>query len=121
MKKGSLLFYWLILVSSAFLYYVTFDTAYSHGQINVDAGETIGLQLIAILIVPLTVVLGVLRLWLWRRVDSRSRSMDLLYFVIPVLVAICCFATWVWCAIILSLIGGALIGLEFIKSIIKWY
>lgn len=119
MKKSRLILYWFILVLSMVLYYLTLDSLYSHRQINVHAGEMLGVQLTAILIVPPIPILGFVRLWLLKPVNQRQRLFDVLYFVIPVIIIIACFAAWIWVGITLSALAGILVGYEFIMSIIK--
>lgn len=119
MKKSRLIFYWAILVLLMFLYYITFDSLYSHRQININAGETVGVQLTAILVVLPILVLGFIRLWLLKPLSQRPHLFDVLYFVIPVLMIVACFAVWIWVGIILSALAGVLIVYKFIRSIIK--
>lgn len=119
MKKSRLFLYWVSLVLLMFLYYVIIDSLYSHIQINITAGEMVGVQLTAVFVVPLTLALGFIRFWLLKPVNQRQCLLDIPYFAIPVLIIIACFAAWIWVGIILSVLAGVLIVYEFIRSIIK--
>jgi len=112
MKKTRLFFYWFILVLLIFLYYSIGDIFYS--TISADA---LPLLMIAYVIAPLIIVLGLVRLWLLKPVSRRSRILDVAYFVLPVLIIIACFALQFWMGIILSALAGGLIAYEFIGSL----
>jgi len=117
MKRTRLIFYWAILVLLVFLYYSIGDIFYSTIPVNIQG--TMSLLVVVYIIVPLTLVLGFVRLWLLKPVDQRQRFFDIAYFAIPVLIIVACFATWIWVGIILSTLAGILILYEFITSIIK--
>jgi hypothetical protein len=76
-------------------------------------------QWIAIYIVPVILVLGFVRLWLLKPAKRRKRLFDVPYYVMPALIIIACFATWVWVAVILSALAGFLIVYEVIKGLSK--
>jgi hypothetical protein len=114
MKKSRLIFYLAVLVLLLFLYYSIGDIFYS-----IISADGLPLLMVVYVIAPLTLVLGFIRLWLLKPVNQRSRLLDFLYFIMPVMIIIACFAAWIWAGIILSVLAGALIGYEFIRSIIK--
>jgi len=118
MKKTRLIFYWAILVLLMFLYYVVSEAFYlvSSGDIN---ERKLVAQLIAFYNLPMILALGFMRLWLLKPVSERQRFLDIFYFVVPVLIIIACFATWIWVGIILSVLAGGIIVREFIVSVIK--
>ncbi|HMI64411.1 MAG TPA: hypothetical protein VK517_00135 [Cyclobacteriaceae bacterium] len=117
MKKGSLIFYWAILILLTFLYYETGDTFYSTIPINVNGGMP--LVVIIQFIVPLMLVLSFVRLRLLKPIIQRQRFFDVAYFVIPILIIFTCLAAQIWAGIILSALAGVLIVYEFFRGITK--
>ena len=118
MNKSRLIIYWAVLVVLMILYYGIGESLFSITHIDLNGGALVGVQLIGILIAPLTLILGFIRLWILRPLSHRSRLLDAPYFVVPALMIISCLAGWIWLGIILSTLAGMLIAYEFIRSII---
>ncbi|MBS1978683.1 MAG: hypothetical protein JST46_15025 [Bacteroidetes bacterium] len=119
MKKIHLFFYWIILALLVYLNYGISKALYltTHFSSN-GGGVKEGLMYIALILVPLVIMLGLLRLWLLKPAKQRLRLFDIVYFVAPVLVAVSCFANQLWTGIISSGLAGILIVFELIRSFI---
>jgi hypothetical protein len=118
MGKARLIFYLAILLLLLFLYYTVIEALYMASPNDSNERGFVA-DLMAVFIVPVILLLGFVRLWLLKPAKQRKRLFDVPYYVLPVLIIIACFATWVWVAIILSALAGVLIVYEIVKGISK--
>ncbi len=119
MRKIRLVFYWVALVLLTFLYYGIVDSLAQTRGMDLNGEASLGLRLIAIVVVPLVITLALFRLWLLKPVKQKNLYFEIAHFAIPVLIAVACFAAQLWVGIILSVLAGGLIAYEFIRSVTK--